>query len=293
MIRIKVPATTANIGPGYDVLGAALSLYACFDAELSDSLYIEGCPEEYRNEDNLFIRSYKKALEMSGRAYIPISLKEETEVPIARGLGSSSTCIVGGIMAANELHGLGLSKEDMVSLATSIEGHPDNVAPAIYGGVVAGFSEGGRVYCTGYSCDGDWRFVTLIPDYEVRTEDARRVVKKDIGLADSIYTTGHVTGLLRALETGDEELLSAACRDILHEPYRRELIPDYEKARELAVSGGAAAFFISGSGSTMMAAVKQGDSEQRILEEFKQAFPGHRTLSLSICSEGAERMETR
>ena len=287
MIRIKVPATTANIGPGYDVLGAALSLYACFDAELSDSLYIEGCPEEYRNEDNLFIRSYKKALEMSGRAYIPISLKEETEVPIARGLGSSSTCIVGGIMAANELHGLGLSKEDMVSLATSIEGHPDNVAPAIYGGVVAGFSDGQRIHTIQYVPDKSWRFVTVIPDYEVRTEEARRVVKKEIALSEGIYSTGHVLGLVRALETSDEELLSASCRDILHEPYRKGLIADYERAKDIALGSGACTFFISGSGSTMMAAVKAGEVEKAVFSALSEAFGSYEVLSLSICHEGA------
>lgn len=291
MTRIRVPATTANMGPGYDVLGAALTLYAYFDAEPSETYEVSGCPEAYQNEDNMVIQSYKRTLSLCGRPDAPIRLHEETEVPIARGLGSSSTCIVAGIMAADRLQGLGLSRDDMVSMATDIEGHPDNVAPAVYGGVVAGFSEEGRVWCSRSPSDPDWRFVTLIPDYEVRTEEARRVVRRDIGLSDSIYTTGHVIGLLRALSDGDEELLSAACRDVLHEPYRKGLIPDYERARELALRRGAAAFFISGSGSTLMAATKDEARAEDILSAYREAWPGYRALSLSICHDGAAYMD--
>ncbi len=287
MLRIRVPATTANIGPGYDVLGAALTLFSDFEFELSERLEIEGCPDRYKNESNLVIRSYRHALEQCGREYVPLWLREEAGVPIARGLGSSSTCIAAGVMAANELHGLGLSKKDIVSICTELEGHPDNVAPAIYGGVVAGFSEEGRVYCSRFEADPRWRLVTLIPDYEVRTEEARKVVKRDISLSDSIYTTGHVIGMLRALGEGDEELLDMACRDILHEPYRRKLIPDYDRARKLALENGAAAFFISGSGSTMMAATCSGETAEKILSAFSEAFSGHSSMELRICSEGA------
>ena len=288
MIRIKVPATTANMGPGYDVLGAALTLYSGFEAELSDRLLIEGCPDRYKNESNMVVRSYRHALRLCGKEYSPIRLVEEVGVPIARGLGSSSTCIVAGVMAANELYGLGLDKKDIVSICTELEGHPDNVAPAVYGGVVAGFSEEGKVYCSRFEADTRWRFITLIPDYEVRTEEARKAVRKDIKLSDSVYTTGHVIGMLRALEEGDEELMHMACRDMLHEPYRRQLIPDYDRARKLAYDNGAAAFFISGSGSTMMAAVKSGDKGKKILDAFSESFKTHRVLELSICRDGAK-----
>ena len=205
MISIRVPATTANIGPGYDVLGAALTLYASFEAELSEKLEISGCPEEFQNEDNLVIRAYKKTLSDCGKDYVPIRLAIDTNVPIARGLGSSSTCIAAGVLAADSLHGLGLSRDRIVSICTEIEGHPDNVAPAVYGGVVAGFSDGKDIHTIRYTPDEGWRFVTVIPDYEVHTEEARRVVKKEIELSDGIYSTGHVLGLIRALETGDEE----------------------------------------------------------------------------------------
>ena len=287
MISIRVPATTANIGPGYDVLGAALTLYASFEAELSEKLEISGCPEEFQNEDNLVIRSYKKTLSDCGKDYVPIRLAIDTNVPIARGLGSSSTCIAAGVLAADSLHGLGLSRDRIVSICTEIEGHPDNVAPAVYGGVVAGFSDGKDIHTIRYTPDEVWRFVTVIPDYEVHTEEARRVVKKEIELSDGIYSTGHVLGLIRALETGDEELLSAACRDILHEPYRKGLIKDYEKARKLALENGAATFFISGSGSTLMAAVKAGEREEAVLAAFREAFSSYEVMTLRICHEGA------
>ena len=287
MINIRVPATTANIGPGYDVLGAALELYADFQAELSDVLTISGCPEEFQNEDNLVIWSYKTALEKAGRSYAPLRLDIDTKVPIARGLGSSSTCIVAGVLAADSLYDLGFTKDQVVSICTEIEGHPDNVAPAVYGGVVAGFSDGKDIHTIRYVSDRDWRFVTVIPDYEVHTEEARRVVKKEIALSDGIYSTGHVLGLIRALESGDEALLSAACRDILHEPYRKGLIKDYEPARELALKNGAATFCISGSGSTMRAAAKAGKAEEAVLSAFKEAFPSYRVLSLPVCHEGA------
>ena len=287
MINIRVPATTANMGPGYDVLGAALSLYADFSAELAPKLSIEGCPREFQNEDNLVIRSYKRALELCGRGYEPLHLSIDTKVPIARGLGSSSTCIAAGVMAADRLHGLGLSKGEIVDICTGIEGHPDNVAPAVLGGVVAGFSDGQRIHTIQYVPDKSWRFVTVIPDYEVRTEEARRVVKKEIALSEGIYSTGHVLGLVRALETGDEELLSASCRDILHEPYRKGLIADYERAKDIALGSGACTFFISGSGSTMMAVVKAGEVEKAVFNALSEAFGSYEVLSLSICHEGA------
>ncbi len=287
MIKIKVPATTANMGPGYDVLGAALELYASFTAEPSENYVINGCPEEFRNEDNLVIDAYKRTAKAYGKDIRPIRLSIDTEVPIARGLGSSSTCIVAGILIADILYSLGLSKDEQVQLATGIEGHPDNVAPAVYGGVVGGLSEDGKVSSIRFMPDPDWRFIALIPDHEVRTEDARRVVKQEIPLQTAVHSISHVLGLVRALETGDEELYGRACRDLLHEPYRKALIPDYEKAKSLSKELGAAAFFISGSGSTMMAVTKKGEKEELLKRAYEGSFPGSIVKSLGICHDGA------
>ena len=312
MIWIKVPATSANLGPGYDCAGAALSLYSRFGFEPADALRIEGCPAAYQNEDNLVIQAFKKTLEAAGKPYVPVHLVTESHIPFSRGLGSSSSCIVAGAVAANALTGNTLSEETLLNICTELEGHPDNVAPCLYGGVVSGFTEAGRTHVVRLSVHSRWRFVTLIPDYEVSTAMARKAVKQDIDVKTSVYTTGHVIAFLHALEKGDTALAAESCHDVLHEPYRRKLIPDYDRARAAAFENGATAFFISGSGSTMIAlcdAEEKGVSARelaasdapnptavpteeksapaRVLAAFRQAFPAFEAMELHVSADGA------
>lgn len=136
MIKITVPATSANLGIGYDTLGMAVSLYSHFTFERADKLTITGCPEEFQNENNLVYVSFVDALAAWGEPAFPVAIDIQTDVPVARGLGSSSTCVVAGIMAAAALTGHTVDRAELVRIATEVEGHPDNVAPAILGGAV-------------------------------------------------------------------------------------------------------------------------------------------------------------
>lgn len=285
-VTVCVPASTANLGPGYDSLGMALSLYAKFTFEPAETLRIEGCSEAYRNADNLVMQGFRKVCEKAGRPVPAVHLVIDSEVPVARGLGSSSTCIAGGMAAANAMLGEPFTTDDLFQLCTAFEGHPDNAAPAVFGGLTASFMNEGKAVAVPFSPDPAWRFVAVIPNYEVRTEEARRIVPKEISLADGIHTMSHALAMVRALERGDEKLVGMACVDRLHEPYRRTLIAEYEDLRRMALEAGAATYFISGSGSTMIAATMFEDVARAVKAKFEETYPDFTTKILTVCHEG-------
>lgn len=262
--RVRVPATSANLGCGFDCLGLALTLYNEFSFEVAPELSFEGCEARFANDRNLAYTTWRRTLrsladESRGSAALldpgALHLSTSSHVPLSGGLGSSSTCIVAGIVAAYAMAGVALTREELLDRATRAEGHPDNVAPASLGGLTCSFiAPEGQVVSLESSVDERWRFVALSPAYEVRTSEARRVLPPSVPLEDAVWCLGRCQGTIRALQTGDGALLRAACADRLHEPYRKALIADYEPLKELALSLGVAAFWISGSGSTMMAA---------------------------------------
>lgn len=289
MITVKVPATTANLGPGFDCLGMALSLYnrVSFEEE-GLGLKIEGCIEKYANEKNLAYVGYVRTLESKGiQEPNGLHICIEGDVPISRGLGSSATLIVAGIMAANEIHGLDLSKEDMLLIANGIEGHPDNVSPAIFGGLTASLVADNRPLVMKYDVSDELRFTALIPDFETSTEEARALLPEMIKRTDGVFTAGRLAILLKALENGDEEVLRYALDDKLHQPYRKALIPGFDDIREAAISFGAAGLIISGSGSTLLAVGgKEGFKDDISL--YLKDIPGNwAILDLSVDRKGA------
>ena len=289
MIKITVPATSANLGIGYDTLGMAVSLYSHFTFDRADALTITGCPEEFRNEDNLVYVSFVDALAAWGEEPFPVSIDIQTEVPVARGLGSSSTCVVAGIMAAAALTGHTVTREELVALACEVEGHPDNVAPAILGAAVCSFTpEGTLPRCLRYDVSRKLRFITVIPPYEVHTSAARKVVPTEVPLSTAVWQMGRVAGLTRGLETGDTQLISDANDDRLQEPYRRELIPDYDAIRETCLSGGAKTLWISGSGSTLMAVTDDTIVAKFLQVRLRERFPECETHILTCDTDGAQ-----
>ena len=289
MIRVTVPATSANLGIGYDTLGMAVSLYSHFTFERSERLRISGCPEEFQNEDNLVYVSLVDALEAWGEEPFPVSIDIATEVPVARGLGSSSTCVVAGIMAAAALTGHTVTREELVAIATGVEGHPDNVAPAILGAAVCSFTpEGELPRCLRYNVSEKLRFLTVIPPYEVHTSAARKVVPQEVPLSVAVWQMGRIAGLTRGLEMGDTDLIAAANDDRIQEPYRRKLIPDYEAIRETCLEGGAKTMWISGSGSTLMAVTDDTIVAKFLQVRLKERFPMCETHILTCDNEGAQ-----
>ena len=289
MIKVTVPATSANLGIGYDTLGMAVSLYSHFTFDHADSLTITGCPEEFQNEDNMVYQAFVEALDAWGLEPFPISIHIETEIPVARGLGSSSTCVVAGIMGAAALTRRTVTRDELVALAAQMEGHPDNVAPALLGAAVCSFTPTGELpRCLRYEVSARLRFVTIIPPYEVHTSEARKVVPQEVPLSTAVWQMGRIAGLTRGLETGNTDLIAAANDDRLQEPYRRELIPDYDAIRATCLEGGAKTLWISGSGSTLMAVTDDTIVAKFLQVRLREQFPECETHILTCDNAGAQ-----
>lgn len=289
MIKVTVPATSANLGIGYDTLGMAVSLYSHFTFDHADTLTITGCPEEFQNRDNMVYVAFEQALEQWGMEPFPISIDIQTEIPVARGLGSSSTCVVAGIMGAAALTRRTVTREELVAMATALEGHPDNVAPALLGAAVCSFTpEGELPRCLRYNVSERLRFITIIPPYEVHTSEARKVVPTEVPLSTAVWQMGRIAGLTRGLETGDTELIAAANDDRLQEPYRRKLIPDYDAIRATCLEGGAKTIWISGSGSTLMAVTDDTIVAKFLQVRLREQFPTCDTHILTCDTQGAQ-----
>lgn len=249
MIKIKVPATSANIGCGFDTLGIALTFYATFTIEKSEQFYVTGCPTPYQNEDNLVLIAYKKVFEHIHQHPIPIKLHIDSPIPLARGLGSSAACIAAGVWAANLILGKILTKKQCLTIATELEGHPDNVAPAFYGGLCASFVDE-QIHCVQLPVSNKLKLLAMIPDFEVSTKQARKVLPKQVDYKDAIFNLSRIVCLCKAMETYDKQMLHDALQDRLHEPYRRLLIHEYETIKQICQDQ--IAFFISGSGPTLI-----------------------------------------
>jgi len=262
MVTIKVPATSANMGPGFDNLGIALTLYNTFEVEETDEgLVIEGGPEEFRNPDNLVYVSMIRCFAKIGYKPKGLRIKINVDIPVCSGLGSSSSCVIGGIMAANELAGSPLRKKELVNLATEIEGHPDNVAPALLGNMVIAVQENGQVYFNRLQVATGLRFIALTPDFPLPTEQARAVLPDTIPYEDAVFNIGRTGLLISSLVNGGFQNLKAACHDRLHQPYRKHLVHEWDAVLEIANSISAAAVYLSGAGPTIMLILEDSDHD--------------------------------
>ena len=294
-VRIAVPATSANLGPGFDVLGLALSLHNVFEFDAqAEGLSITGCDPAYAGEDNLAVAAWRAVERRAGAKPSGIRLHIETNVPVARGLGSSATLLAAGALAANYFLGAPLGQDEILSILTELEGHPDNVAPALLGGLRGSMAVDGRVLCAEYPVHPGFGFCTLIPNFETSTRDARRVLPGQVPFSDATANLARLALTLRALETGDAEMLGAAMDDRLHQPYRKQLIHEYDRVRALALANGAAAFCISGSGSTLLSVVRAEEAEtfaERMESALDECLYGGRALALHPVFDGARILE--
>ena len=188
----------------------------------------------------------------------------DTEIPVSRGLGSSSACIVGGVYGANALLNGGLSKNELFKIAVDIEGHPDNIAPAVYGGLTASIVEEEKPYCMNYSINEKLYFCALIPDFETSTCEARKLLPQEVSFKDAVFNISRVAVLLKALEQGDFDIINVALKDKLHQKYRKTLIHEFDEVKKICVENGTSAFFISGSGPTLMNIIENSDFTNKI-----------------------------
>lgn len=269
--KVSVPATSANIGPGFDVMGIAFDMFNRFIFETMPSgLEITGCDPEFSNEKNLVYTTLVQTLALFDRPVPGLKLHIDADLPICSGLGSSSTCIVAGIMAANQIAGLGMSQEDVLRQAAHIEGHPDNVAPAILGGFVASIIEDNLVFWHAYPISERISFYALIPDHRVSTESARAILPTSYKLSDCIYNMSRVPLLVEGLETANVRLIQAGCKDRIHQSYRAQLIPDCDKIFDFVKhSEDAVTIYISGAGPTLVAiAVDDDQTFQKEISDY-------------------------
>ncbi len=261
MIKIQIPATSANLGAGFDALGLALSYYNYVSMEEADGVFIKSADETPipTDEHNLIYSTAKKLFEICGKPFYGLSIEQSNNIPMARGMGSSSACIIAGIYGANELMGKPLSFDEMVNLSAQIEGHPDNTAPALLGGIVTAVFDGRVVHWVKNEVHGTLKFCVIVPDFEMKTEEARKCLPENISHKDAVYNLSRAALFSASLLTGKYENLRTAVHDKLHQPYRLALIPHAREIFDAAYSLDAYACYLSGAGPSLMA-ITNGDN---------------------------------
>ena len=288
MVSVRVPATSANVGCGFDSLGVALTLYTTFKFEKLDSgLEFVGFEERFSNENNLVYQTLLTTLKKLNKKISGVRISINNDVPISRGLGSSSTCVVAGIYGAYLLTDTPIDKQEIFTLANEIEGHPDNVSPAIFGSLSSSCTTDSKEAVTvRYEVDERFNFLALIPNFETSTEEARKVMPIEINLQDAIYSMSRIGSVIKAFETYDLELLKKVMGDKIHEPYRKETIHEYHEVREICEKIDSSAFFISGSGSTLMNIVSDTNNIEKIKTELAKLKYNWQAILLKVDKEG-------
>lgn len=247
-ISVKVPATTANIGAGFDCLGMALPIYNTITIEETvlpgtgveinlineDETPLDLLSEQVPLDENSIIYKAVELLYNSiGQTPSELKINVQTNIPIARGLGSSASVIVGGLLAANELLGHPADEVALLSIATEVEGHPDNVTPALVGGLVLTSQEDdGRIVYTKLKWPDEWAITVCIPDYELSTEISRSVLPKEVPMSDAVFNLKRMGMFVQAVNNADADLMKLALQDRLHQPYRMKLVPGLDKITE-------------------------------------------------------------
>ena len=298
---VRVPGTSANCGPGFDCLGVATTIYNCLDLTLlrSNKFVVdssgEGADKIPRGKRNLTWQAVHRLLQEVGREdeFKGAIIRTKNNVPLSRGLGSSSTAIVAGLTAANEILGSPLDKNGLLKLATEIEGHPDNVAPAIFGGFTVSIMNQGEVQTFSFMPRIKLKLIVTVPDFELSTRLARKVLPKNVSMKDAIFNISRASMLVAALVKGNEKLLPFAFDDALHQPYRKKLVPGMTEVFDAAKSAGALGAAISGAGSCLIAfTTAQSHLEEKIASAMVNAFKAHdvksKALILNVDGRGAQ-----
>jgi len=258
-VRVRVPATSANLGPGFDALGLALALHNEVIGEEADEVAVavegEGAARLDAGAKNVVARGVALGFEVAGRPFRGARLRCVNRIPLSRGLGSSAAAWVGGLLAANALLGEPIDRDGLLAAATRAEGHPDNVAAALLGGLTVSCADGPRVTAVSLPLPAGIDWVVLVPETESSTHEARAVLPDVVPRADAVFNVQRVSLLLAALGAGRADLLDLAMQDRLHQPYRRRLFPWMEEVAAAGRRAGALGCVLSGAGPCLLAAV--------------------------------------
>jgi len=297
LVRVRVPASTANLGAGFDALGMALGLYNEIEVERGGDgddmrLAIEGEGAERLQAlgaQNLAARAVSGTLAHLGMPPAGISVRMINRIPLSRGLGSSSAAVVGGVAGAAALAGVSLSAEELLDLALPLEGHPDNIAPALLGGLTVATLVEGKVRCVKLPVPDSLQAVAVIPDFRLSTAKARQALPPMVPRGDAVFNVGRVALFLAGLQAGRLDLLREGVKDRLHQPYRAAFVPGMWEVLAAGEHAGALACFLSGAGPTLLALVAgdPGDVGQRMVQCWQEkAGVTARAQALTIDREG-------
>ncbi|HJS17447.1 MAG TPA: homoserine kinase [Anaerolineales bacterium] len=294
-LTIKVPATSANLGPGFDSLGLALDLWneSTFEPanDFSVSVEGEGRGKISQDKNNLIFRAAQKMAEHVGQELHPFAVRCVNHIPLGSGLGSSAASTLMGLLAANALTGSALTDHEILHLAAELEGHPDNVAPAMMGGLVVSTMSEDQVLARKLPIM-PMHITVVLPDFHFPTKQARNSLPKRVKMGDAVHNISRTVLVTEAFRTGDLDLLGEAMTDVLHQPYRLPLIPGATSAMEAAKEAGTAAVALSGAGPSLIAFAK---TESGIGESMKRAFEfaglQARVFPLRVSETGASTLK--
>ncbi|MBE7704659.1 MAG: homoserine kinase [Cyanobacteria bacterium SIG29] len=304
-VTVKVPATTANLGPGFDCLGLALPIYNEITVE---ETVMPGSGVEINiidenndmdtlsiplDENNIVYKAIELLYNFVGQSASDMKITIKTQIPVTRGLGSSASVIVGGLMAANKLLGSPADDAVLLSIASEVEGHPDNVAPAIFGGFcVASIEEDGSVSYSKIDWPENWKLTVLIPDYELDTKIARSILPETISVADAAYNIRKASMIIDSVYRKDADMMKKSLKDKLHQPYRAELIKGFTELTQLLENkDDILGCVISGAGPTILV-ISVNDGFEKVEDEVKQIFVDYNVncdiRTLNIENEGSK-----
>ena len=302
-IRVRVPGTSANCGPGFDAIGVACTIYNDLELTLKEEegLVIEvegeGAANIPADERNIVLRAIRTLLKRAHRddEVKGFHIRMTNHIPLSRGLGSSAAAIVAGLKAANALLGNRFSRRELLQLATNIEGHPDNVAPAIFGGFTISVVTRGRVECFSLMPRMPLKLVVAVPQFPLSTRLARSVLPEQVRMRDAVFNVSHAALLVAALTKGQPRFLCSAFADALHQPYREKLIPGMRDVFRAARRAGALGASLSGAGPCLIAYTLENEEAvgQAMVEAFKEHEIEAHALQLSIDAHGARILKHR
>ncbi|MCH7677057.1 homoserine kinase [candidate division KSB1 bacterium] len=257
MVKVKVPASTSNLGSGFDTFGLALQLYLTVEIDtIPMGLQIfnsgEGSSEIANDENNLVFKAVEKLFQTMGNKLPGLKIKTNNEIPLQRGLGSSAAAIIAGLICASELAGENLENDEILSIAADMEGHPDNVAACLYGGLTISCLDNSKILTRKIAVDESLNCVLMIPNDTISTKAAREVLPETVSHRDAVFNLQRSALLTEAFMSRNYEILSIAMKDKLHQPFRKHLIPGYDELEKTGYENGALGVCISGSGPTIL-----------------------------------------